>query len=523
MNNFLKALVVAGVGVTLSMGLASADTPKKGGIFEYGVKAGIPTYDLQGSGSYGTLHRVEQHYSLLVNFDWENFPKLRGDVAESWVISPDNLTYTFKIRRGIKFHDGTPLTSADVLASFERLKSPKEGIISPRKAYFEAVDSFSAPDDFTFVVKWKRPFAFGLNLFATPYNGIYAKHDIEKDGNWHHKNINGTGPFRFDSHEAGKKWVAKRYEDYHFDDVYLDGTVAYKIKGITSPMIGGQIMAEMRSVSPPERATLIKKMGDKITFHVKPALTVWSVALNSESDKFKDKRVRHALTLCLDRHAGLDALSKVTITTRRTGYMLFGTEFAQSDSDLDKQIGFYPDIKKSRATARELLKAAGAEGLEFSYSNRAVAHPYDQYAIWLMDNWKKCGLKPTMETNPTAKYKSMRTKGGFDATIDWNASFLPHPMLMLSKYQGYSRNPLNYSRAEAPKYDALYTAMNAEMDPAKLKVMAAKLENMALDDAWYLPLGYFARTVPMLSKIKGYHIGYTHAANNDWRGMWIDD
>jgi hypothetical protein len=52
---------------------------------------------------------------------------------------------------------------------------------------------------------------------------------------------------------------------------------------------------------------------------------------------------------------------------------------------------------------------------------------------------------------------------------------------------------------------------------------AAKLENMALDDAWYLPLGYFARTVPMLSKIKGYHIGYTHAANNDWRGMWIDD
>jgi ABC-type transport system substrate-binding protein len=96
-------------------------------------------------------------------------------------------------------------------------------------------------------------------------------------------------------------------------------------------------------------------------------------------------------------------------------------------------------------------------------------------------------------------------------------------MLMLSKYQGYSRNPLNYSRAEAPEYDALYTAMNAEMDPAKLKVTAAKLENMALDDAWYLPLGYFARTVPMLSKIKGYHIGYTHAANNDWRGMWIDD
>ena len=523
MDGFLKATVVAGIAIGLTVMSASAETPKRGGIFEYGVKAGIPTYDLQGSGSYGTLHRVEQHYSLLVTFDWKNFPKITGDVAESWTISDDNLTYTFKIRKGIKFHDGTPLTSADVLASFNRLKSPKEGVISPRKAYFNSVAAFSAPDDFTFVVKFKQPFAFGLNLFATPYNAIYAKKDIEKEGNWHHKNINGTGPFRFVEHVPGKKWVATRYEDYHFDDVYLDGTIAYKIKNITEPMIGGQIMAEMRSVSPPEKATLQKQMGDKITFHEKPTLSVWMVTLNSRLEKFKDKRVRQALTLCLDRHAGLDALSKITVTTRRTGYMLFGTQFAQDDSELDKAVGFWPDIKKSRAKARELLKEAGAEGLEFGYSNRGVAHPYDQVGIWLMDNWKKCGLKPTMETNPTAKYKSMKSKGGFEATIDWNASFLPHPMLMLSKYQSNSFNPQNYSFTENPEVDKLYKAMNAEMDPAKLKKIAAKIENMVLDDAWFLPLGYFARSVPMLSKVKGYNITFTHAANNDWRGMWIDE
>ena len=523
MTRIFKALAIASVGFSLSVASTHADTPKRGGVFEYGVKAGIPTYDLQGSGSYGTLHRTEQHYSLLVNFDWEKFPKIRGDVAESWTISDDSLTYTFNIRKGIKFHDGTPLTSADVLASFNRLKSPKEGIISPRKAYFSAVEEFSAPDEFTFVVKFKQPFAFGLNLFATPYNAIYAKHDIAKDGNWHHKNINGTGPFRFVEHQPGKKWVAKRYDEYHFDDVYLDGTVAYKIKNITEPMIGGQIMAEMRSVSPPEKATLLKKMGGKVTFHEKPTLSVWMVTLNSRLEKFKDKRVRQALTLCLDRHAGLDALSKVTVTTRRTGYMLFGTEFAQDDSELDKQIGFWPDIKQSRAKARELLKEAGAEGLEFTYYSRAVAHPYDQIAIWLISNWKKCGLNPKMETNPTAKYKSIRSKGGFDATIDWNASFLPHPMLMLSKYQSASMNPQNYSFTENPEIDALYKEMNGEMDPAKLKVLAAKIENMVLDEAWFLPLGYFARSVPMLSKIKGYYVTYTHAANNDWRGMWIDD
>ena len=128
-----------------------------------------------------------------------------------------------------------------------------------------------------------------------------------------------------------------------------------------------------------------------------------------------------------------------------------------------------------------------------------------------------------METNPSAKYKSIRSKGGFDTTIDWNASFLPHPMLMLSKYQSNSFNPQNYAFVENPEIDAMYKKMNAEMDPAKLKLMAAEIENKVLDEAWFHPLGYFARSVPMLSKIKGYNITYTHAANNDWRGMWIDE
>ena len=76
MNIILKGLTAVGLAVAVA-GLtpAIAETPKKGGIFEYGVKAGIPTYDLQGSNSYGTLHRTEQHYSLLVTFDWKNFPK----------------------------------------------------------------------------------------------------------------------------------------------------------------------------------------------------------------------------------------------------------------------------------------------------------------------------------------------------------------------------------------------------------------------------------------------------------------
>ena len=111
MNIILKSLTAVGLVIGLA-GLtpAIADTPKKGGIFEYGVKAGIPTYDLQGSGSYGTLHRTEQHYSLLVTFDWKNFPNIVGDVAESWKISVYigvrilfKIRYTWLIYLGIHF------------------------------------------------------------------------------------------------------------------------------------------------------------------------------------------------------------------------------------------------------------------------------------------------------------------------------------------------------------------------------------------------------------------------------------
>ena len=179
-----------------------------------------------------------------VTFNWDNFPELRGDVAESWNVSKDGLTYTFKIRKGIKFHDGTPLTAKDVKATYDRLYNPPEGVRSARKNLFSSIKSIETPDDFTVVFKLKSPDGALLTGFGSPWNSIYSAKDIAKGPRWHADNINGTGPFRFVEHVKGSKWVAKRYEDYHFDDNYLDGTVGFAIKKIVNPMLGGQLMAE---------------------------------------------------------------------------------------------------------------------------------------------------------------------------------------------------------------------------------------------------------------------------------------
>ena len=110
MLNFKKSIVgvltLAAFTFTGNAALA-ASCPKTGGIMKFGVKAEPPTYDMHGTNSYAVMHFVAQHYSTLLTFDWNKFPKLEGDVADTWNQSADGLKYTFKLKKGIKFHDGT--------------------------------------------------------------------------------------------------------------------------------------------------------------------------------------------------------------------------------------------------------------------------------------------------------------------------------------------------------------------------------------------------------------------------------
>jgi len=502
---------------------SAAEEPKRGGILEYGVKAEPETYDVHATNAYGVMHFLPQHYSTLLTFDWDNFPELVGDLAEEWEMSEDGMTYTFKLREGVEFHDGTPLTSADVKATYERLRNPPEGEVSARQPLFESIDTIETPDDDTVVFHMKNPDAFMTQNFASPYNSIYAKADIDKPGNWHKDHVNGSGPFVFVEHEPGSKWVTERYEKYHHDDVYLDGTIGYRIKDIVPALAGGQIMAEWRSVSPPERANLEEQMGDKVKFQSSPWLSESVITLNSKFEPFQDKRVRQALTMCIDRYKGLDALGKLTIISDfPSGHLLATSEWAMPEEELQKLPGFSPDGDAAKEEAKKLLKEAGYEGLEFVYSNRGVQHPFDQIAIFLISEWKKCGLNPQMVTNPTAKFVEMRSNGGFDVTIDWNSAFLPDPTQMLAKHLSVDRNPQNYAGVTDREIDGWFDQQRRETDKDKRRELAQKIDRKAIEDAWMLPLTYWARTVPLDARVMGYRIAPSHLINTDWRGVWLD-
>jgi peptide/nickel transport system substrate-binding protein len=119
-------------------------------------------------------------------------------------------TYTFKIRPGVKFHDGSALTAKDVQASFQRIVFPQQGVSSARKAQFTMVESITAPDDQTVVFKLKHPSGAFIPAVANPFNWIYAKAILDKDQHWFEKNVMGSGPFIFETHEAGAVVKGKR-------------------------------------------------------------------------------------------------------------------------------------------------------------------------------------------------------------------------------------------------------------------------------------------------------------------------
>src|SRR3989337_2801370 len=109
----LSSAVVA-VMLTFGAPHPLAQSPKTGGTLTFAVSAEPPNYHCHAQSSFAFIHPVRPHYSTLLKFDGAKYPEVTGDLAESWTISPDGLTFTFKLRQNVKFHDGSPFTSEDI-------------------------------------------------------------------------------------------------------------------------------------------------------------------------------------------------------------------------------------------------------------------------------------------------------------------------------------------------------------------------------------------------------------------------
>src|SRR5262245_27912487 len=202
------------------------EKPRAGGELVFPVPSEPPSYDAHREQTFGVIHPVAPHYNGLLRFDPTDptGTKPAPDLAESWTVSDDGLVYTFKLRRGVKFHDGAEMTSADVKASYDKIIFPPAGVVSDRQGQYEGVQAVEAPDPYTVVFRLKWPAVSFLGSLASPWNWIYRAEILAKDMRWYETHINGTGPFVFVEHVKGSHWVGKKNPNYwDKDKPYLDG------------------------------------------------------------------------------------------------------------------------------------------------------------------------------------------------------------------------------------------------------------------------------------------------------------
>jgi len=510
---------------------AAEERPRYGGELVFVVPSEPPSYDAHREETFGLIHPIAPFYSLLLRIDPTD-PKgtrIAGDVAESWTGSKDHLTYTFKIRKGITFHDGQPLTARDVKASYDHIIFPPEGVASSRKGAYIAFESVSAPDDSTVVFRLKWPAAAAVSLLASPWNFIYSAEKLKQDPQWYETHIDGTGPFIFVEHVKGSHVIGKKNPKYfHKSLPYLDGFRATFVKSSAAQIAairGGRAVTQFRTITPGEKEQLQKALGDRVRFQESSwDCTNW-IATNHEKKPFDDRRVRRALTLAIDRYEMSRALSQITIVRDVAGVQVPGTEYATPSAELEKLAGYWKDIGKSRAEARRLLKEAGVpDGFAFKMKNRGIAHPYEPVGVYLIDQWRKVGLTVTQEMVEPAAYFATIRGGDFEVAMDFQCGYFVEPDLDLYKFQSEGVSDANYARYRDPVLDDLYQKQSRATDKAaRIRFVRAFEKRLVDEEAHYLPTLQWHRIIAQLRQLGGWYITPSHYLNHQLDTVWLGD
>ena len=513
-------------GFTLETMRAEAQSPKKGGTLTFAISAETPHYDGHGSDTFATIHFSSPFYSTLLKFDLDKYPNVTTDQAESYTVSPDQLTFTFKLHPNVKFHDGTPCTSADVKATYDRMRNPPQGVVSTRKATFADIASIETPDPLTVVFKMKAVNAAMLQHFGSPWNYIYSAKDLEKDPNWPKTHINGTGAFVFVEHVKGSHVAGKRNENYFKKGLpYLDGfkgVFFLQAATMLNALQGGQVLAEFRSVSEPEKARLLQTMGDKIRIQESSWTLNLLVVFNVKKKPFDDMRVRRALLMAIDRWGGSQGLGKISLLRSVGGVLRPGYPMATPEAELVKLPGFSKDLAKSRAEAKKLLAEAGVPNLNFVLHNRTIAQPYTPAGVFLVDQWRQIGLTVENKQVETGPYLAGLNSGNFDVAIDFSNLFMDDPSLALVKYLSADKSPENRSGSIDRELDDLYEKHMRESDPKKRQAIVQAFEKRLFEQAYQQPLFWWYRIVPTHKVVMGWRMSPSHNLGQDLSDVWIN-
>jgi peptide/nickel transport system substrate-binding protein len=436
---------------------------------------------------------------------------LKPGLAKSWKVSDGGKTYTFALRHGVKFQDGTPFNAKAVKYNFDRMlvkgaPGSDTGPFPLAKQFFGEVKDVSVVDDYTVKFTLKEPYAPFLANLAYPTGLIVSPAAVKKYGKSFGHHPVGTGAFKFQSWEANQNVTLQANPDY-WNGKPPTKTLVFRPLPDASSRIsalrsgGADIVVEV----PPDNVKQLKSTsGIKVQSEAGPA--VWFLILNTKSGPFKSKLVRQAANYAVDKKAIVDNVLQGTATVAKGPIApAFGKAY-------DKSLTGYPfDLQK----AKELMAEAGyAKGVNVTFyvtsSGSGMLEPKAMGEA-IQAQLEKVGIHAQIKTFEWNTYLD-KVNAGLEGKADmaemaWmtnDPGTLPYLTLRTEafpKKQGF--NSGYYSN---PKVDKLINQAQVTADPAKRDALFKKMQAIVVEDAPWLFVANGALTAAMTDHLHGFHL-----------------
>lgn len=513
--SFLTALLLLNAGCGRSEQAAPAAPTK---ILQLGNGVEPSTLDPQVAAGIPEQRILSSLFEGLLGEDPQTLAPVPG-AAESWKISDDGLLYEFRLRSGLQWSDGTPLTATDFVRSYERMLNPKfaaenaymlwavdgaEDYTKGRTRDFDTV-GFRALDERTLQVRLRTPTPYLLKIIANhyawypvPVRAILAHGDLyDRANRWARPGtLVSNGPFQLSDWQPNQKIIVQK------NTRYWDAAVV-KLSEIHFHAID-DLAAEERLFRTGALHKTNQLPADKVetyrrdmpeSLRVEPYLGVYYYVFNCKAPPFQDPRVRKALSMAVDR----EALVKIAKGGQRPAFALVypGTAGFESRAALREDV----------AAAQKLLAEAGypnganfpAVTLQFNTSDN-----HRLLAEAVQEMWRKnLGIRVELSHSEWRVYRSALDRHDFQvARSGWNADYVdPHVFFEIWT----SQNTYNDAQFSHPEFDAVFQRSLQAKTEAERFTAYQRLEEVLVEEAPLIPLYYYTRVYALSPRVKNWN------------------
>jgi len=411
------------------------------------------------------------------------------ELATSWKISDDGKTYTFKLRQGVVFHDGTPFNAEAVKFNFERMLDPKFG--SPRLSEINLIDNVKVIDDYTVEIHLKEPYSPFLSVLSDRAGMMVSPTAVKKEGKDFSNHPVGTGPYKFVSHVKQGDLVVERFDKYWGNKPKIK-TVVYKPFTDGNTRITNLISGNVDIVNQFDYKDIDRvKKASNVKMDVTESLGFQGLQLNTKVAPFDNKKVRQAVNVAIDRQAIAKVVFHNGVTPGNSPFP--GSSWAHLD-----------DFKVPKADvekAKQLLQESGVT--QPSFTLKIASSPQTQQLAQMIQSMlQQVGFKVKIEMVEFGTLLEQTDNGDFQAaTVGWSGRVDPDG----NAYAWFSTGgTLNYMQYSNPKIDQLLKQARTISDQNQRKQLYDQVTKILWDDAPYIFLYYPKDYKAMKSDLNGF-------------------